>query len=364
MGYSKYSEDIEDRLLEDTAGRYESRVSELLDIFPPRVTHAGDVYLTRNGRRMEDFEVCEMGYTLDLAVISTLGTDEPLIEFGQDSERRELRISSSGRIKVLFTKTGTHCLQVSSGGYVKPYSIQVVDPFEIEQLPDFAKLLQSLADNPTQWTEKTFEQFRIQLEDILGKAAVPELFVRGIIEYYLGLFQEEQRLPAFRERFQTAYGCLRWFIPYSDIAKLICAYYLYCSNEFEAASKLCSELGSRLANAILFYSQKSTAWTPTVKTKKRTKAGLPLLLAMADVLTFEAIEAIDDDRVNDATELAAVIRRQTIPAFDRERAERLRMLEACTIEQSGDIKTARLLFETLQESPWQAIASAASSHLK
>jgi hypothetical protein len=364
MALAKYFEDIEDRWLEDTAGRYESRVSELLDLFPPRAAHAGEVYLARSGRRMEDIEVCEVGQTLDLDVVSTPGTAEPLVEVEEDSGRRELRISSSGGIKVPFKKRGTHRLQVSSGGYIKPYSIQVVEPFQVEQMPDFAKLIQSLADNPPQWTEKTFDQFRVQLEAILGKAGVPELFVHGIIEYHLGLFHEELRLPAFRERFHAAYGCLRWFIPYSDIARLICAYYLYCANEFEAAAKLCSGWGSRLGKAIVFYSKESTTGTSTGKTKQRTKAGLPLLLAMADVLTFQAIEAIDDDRVNDATELAAVIRRQTIPAFDRERIERLRFLEACAREQSGDRVAAKPLFETLQESPWQAIASAASNRLK
>lgn len=364
MALAKYFEDIEDRWLEETAGRYEFRVSELLDLFPPRAAHAGEVYLTRSGRRMEDIEVCEVGQTLDLAVVSTPGTAEPLVEIEEDSGRRELKMSSSGGIKVPFKKTGTRRLQVSSGGYIKPYSIQVVEPFQIEQLPDFAKLIKSLADNPPQWTEKTFEQFRVSLEAILGKAGVPELFVHGLIEYHLGLFQEEQRIPAFRERFQAAYGFLRWFIPYSDIARLICAYYLYCANEFEAAAKLCSGWESRLGKAVVFYSKESTAGTSTGKTHNRTKAGLPLLLAMTDALTFQAIEALNDDRVNDAAELAAVIRRHTVPAIDRERAERLRFLEARATEQSGDPVAAQPLFEALQESPWQSIASAASNHLK
>lgn len=85
---------------------------------------------------------------------------------------------------------------------------------------------------------------------------------------------------------------------------------------------------------------------------------------MADVLTFQAIEALGDDRGDDAVELAAVIRRNTVPGFDRERAERLCFLEACARDQIGDVSGARPLFERLLHSPWQAIVSAAAYHLK
>lgn len=364
MALAKYFEDIEERWLEDTAGRYEPRVTEILDLFPSRAAHAGEVYLTRGGRRMEDIEVCEVGQTLELAVVSTPGTAAPVVEIEEEPRRRELKMTPTGAVMVSFKKAGTSRVQVSSGGYIKPYSIQVVEPFQIEQMPDFAKLIQSLAENPPQWTEKTFEQFRIQLEGILGKERVPELFVTGIIEYHLGLFQEEQRLPAFRERFQVAYGSLRWFIPYSDIARLICGYYLYCANEFSAAAKLCPRGGGRLGKAVSFYAGESVVNSATGQTGRRTKAGLPLLLAMADVLTFQAIEALGDDRGDDAVELAAVIRRNTVPGFDRERAERLCFLEACARDQIGDVSGARPLFERLLHSPWQAIVSAAAYHLK
>ena len=364
MALAKYFEDIEERWLDDTASRYESRVTELLDLFPARAAGAGGVYLTRSGRRMEDIEVCEAGQTLDLAVVSTPGTAGPVVEIEEEAGRRELKISSSGGIKVPFEKAGTRRLQVSSGGYIKPYSIQVVEPFQIEQLPDFAKLIQSLADNPPQWTAQTFAQFRVLLEAIVTNAGAPELFVHGIIEYHLGLFQEEQRLPAFRERLQAAYGCLRWFIPYSDIARLICAYYLYCANEFEAAAKLCSGRGSRLGRAASFYTGDACEVSASSTAAQRRKAGLPLLLAMPDVLTFQAIEALNDYRVDDAAELVRVIRRNTIPVFDRERAERLCFVEAWAREQSGDLAAARTLFEGLLHSAWPAIASAAARHLK
>ena len=156
---------------------------------------------------------------------------------------------------------------------------------------------------------------------------MPELFTRGVIDYHFGLFHEEQRLPAFRERFQTAYGCLRWFIPYSDIARLICAYYLYIANEFEAASNLCLNHGGRLRRATAFFSGKTKVRPVGDQSSKPSREGLPLLMALTDVLTFQAIEALDNNRVENAEELAEVIRRDTDKS-DKERQARNCFLRA------------------------------------
>lgn len=363
MALAKYLEDIEDRWHEETAGRYESYVTELFDLFPVKLVQAGDVYLLRGRRRMEDIEVCEVGQTLDLVVVSALETAAPVVEIEDEHGRHKLKITLTGTVKVPFKNAGTRRLQVSSGGYIKPYSIQVVEPFQIEQLPDFAKLIHSLSKNPPQWTETTFQQFRSQLEAILGKAGVPGLFVSGIIEYHLGLFQEEQHLPSFRQRFEAAYGCLRWFIPYSDIARLICVYYLYCANEFKAATNLCPGRGGRLGRAASFFNGEALVGPANYQTGESSKGGLPLLLAWTDVLTFQAFEALVDNRAADATELAAVIRQGTDLAFSLERAERLLFLEACASEQSGDVSLSRRSFEGLVDSPSAAIASSAKKHL-
>jgi hypothetical protein len=363
MALAKYLEDIEDRWHEETAGRYESIVTDLFELFPARPVQAGDVYLMRGGRRMEDIEVCEVGQTLDLFVVSAPETAAPVVEIEDEHGRHKLKITLTGAVTVPFKKAGTRRLQVSSGGYIKPYSIQIVEPFQIEQLPDFAKLIHSLSKNPPQWNDRTFQQFRSQLEAILGKAGVPGLFVSGIIEYHLGLFQEEQHLPTFRQRFEAAYGCLRWFIPYSDIARLICAYYLYCANEFKAATNLCPRRGGRLGRAASFFNGEPLAGPARHQTAKNSVSGLPLLLAWTDVLTFQAIEALIDNRVTDATELAAVIRQGTDLNFSTERHERLLFLEACSSEQSGDVSLSRRSFEGLVNSPSTAIASSAKNHL-
>jgi hypothetical protein len=325
------------------------------------VLRAGEVYLVRGGRRMEDVEVCEVGETLDLAVESKPGSAPPEIELLEESGNRRLKQRANGCISVPFKEAGCRRIQVSSGGYIKLYTIHAVEPFRVEELPDFAKLIQSLSDNPPEWTEATFGEFRARLEQILAKKGVPAIFADGVIEYHLALFHEERRLPSFRERFESAYGNLRWFIPYSDVARLICAYYLYCANEFEAAGVLCKGRRGRLRHAVKFFldsdggKQRSTG--------SSTKAGLALLVALPDLMLFQAIEALEGGRAKDAAELVAVARRHTRADFDRERAARAAYIEAHVKKATGDEKVARSIFETLLHCPWQPIAAAAAKHL-
>jgi hypothetical protein len=363
MALAKYLEDIEERRHEETAGRYESYLSQLFELLPARPVESGEVYLTRGNRRMEDIEVCEAGQMLDLVVVAISNAAAPVVELEKETGWHELRITSLGAFNVTLEKTGTCRLQVSSGGYIKFYSIQVVEKLQIELLPDFAELIKSLANNLPEWSATTFQVFCAKLKDILEKASVPELFIRGIIDYHLGLFHEEQRLSAFRERFQTAYGCLRWFIPYSDIARLICTYYLYIANEFEAASNLCLNNGGRLRRATAFFSGKTKVRPVGDQSSKLSKEGLPLLMALTDVLTFQAIEALDNNRVENAEELAEVIRRDTDES-DKERQARNCFLKAFICKEKGDLLESRRYFQSLLHSPWEVIASSAQKHLK
>ena len=364
MALAKYLEDIEERWYEETAVRYESYLSELFELLPARPVESGEVFLTRGNRRMEDIEVCEAGQMLDLVVVSTSNAAAPVVEIEKESGWQVLRITPTGAFNLTLKKKGACRLQVSSGGYIKFYSIQIVEPFQIEKLPDCAELIKSLANNPPQWSSTTFQEFCGKLKDILEEASVPELFIRGIIDYHLGLFHEEQRLPAFRERFQTAYGCLRWFIPYSDIARLICAYYLYIANEFEAATNLCSNHGGRLRRATTFFAGKTVVSSVVSQTSKLSEGGLPLLMALTDVLTFQAIEALDVNKLENAEELIEVIRRGTVQSFDKERHERICFLKAFICKKKGDLLESRRSFEGLLHSPWEVIAASAQKHLR
>jgi hypothetical protein len=362
MALAKHHEEIEERWIANKSDRYEAILSDLFGRLPPMVLRAGEVYLVRGGRRMEDVEVCEIGEALDLAVESKSGAAPVEIELLDDSGSRLLNQRADGHISVPFKQAGSLRIQASSGGYLKLYTIHAVEPFRVEELPDFANLIHSLSDNPPEWTEATFGEFRTRLEQILAKKGVPRIFADGVIEYHLALFHEDRRLPSFRERFESAYGNLRWFIPYSDVARLICAYYLYCANEFEAAAELCKGRRGRLRQAVRFFLD-GNGTKPASTESSSTKSGPALLVALPDLMLFQAIEALEDGKAKNAAELVAVARRHTRADFDRERVARAAYIEAHVKRAAGDEKVARSLFESLLDCPWQPIAASAAKHL-
>lgn len=363
MALAKHHEEIGERMIANISEMTEARLGEIIQPTPLRVPLAGEVFLNRSGRKMEDIEVCEAGQTLELTVNSIAGTAQPEIEIEDRDGRRQLKFDAKGKLKLRFKKAHSSQLIVSSAGYMKIYTLHIVEPFDATQLPDFAKLIQALTDNPPQWTDQSFKAFRIKLKQVLDAGAVPELFTQGIIEYHLGLFHEDRRLPSFRERFQSSFGCLRWFILYSDIARLICTYYLYCANEFEAAENLSRGRRGRLKEANSFFLDSPSRRTSRTGKTAKTRPGLSLLVSLPDALTFQAVEALNEGKYQNALELCTAAKKQNQPAFDRERAVRLDYLQAITKARMGDSTGARTIFESLRYSPWPLIATAASRYL-
>lgn len=364
MALAKYREDIEERWLDDTAGRYEARLAELFSLLPPRFDPAGEVYLMRAGRRMEDNEVCEVAQSLSLRIFRTDGAATPEVTIEEGAKRYAPRPRNDGTFDIQFSTVGQKRLQVSSGGYIKSYTIYAVEPFRVEQQPDVLQLLQSLTDFPPNWTDESFAQFRNRLETILRKLNTPPIFINGVVEYFFGLFHEEQLRPTFRERFQSSYGHLRWFIPYSDIARIICTQFLFCANEFAAANRVCNPSSARLRKTLCFFLDQSLAPNNGAESSEnKSRLGVALLVALPDLLTLQAVEAISDNRSEDAMEICAAIRKQMSPVFSRERAARLDYLEARIKEVAGEKATATSLFENLVHSPWAEIRQAAANHL-
>jgi len=313
---------------------------------------------------MEDIEVCEVGQTLSLKVVSAPGAAKPEVTIEEGPGRQKCQPRSDTSFELEFATTGLKCLQVNSAGYIKRYTVYAVEPFRVEQQPDFTQLIQTLTDYPPKWTDETFTVFRNQLEQVLRAHKAPQLFIDGIVEYFLGLFHEEQRRPAFRDRLQQSYGNLRWFIPYSDIARLICTQFLFSANEFAAAEKICHGATGRLRSSILFFLDRNQSTPLTPKASKVvSRPSVSLLVALPDLLTFQAIEAIRGDRSDEALELCSAIHKQMSPLFDKERSARLAFLEARAKESNGDLINARSIFENLLHSPWLHIAEAAANHL-
>jgi hypothetical protein len=361
MALAKYLEDNIERWLEGTQTRYEDSLNDLFAQFPAALPRAGEVYLERSGRRMEDVEVCEARSELILAVVAAPGAATPVVELEEEGHWNTLQQLATGGFVILFPVPGQKHLRVSSEGYLREYTLHAIDPFRVEEQPDFSRLIRDLSDNPPFWTDESFTTFRRQLESVLATHRVPKLFSDGVVEYHMGLFHEEQRRQAFRERFQAAYGSLRWFIPYSDIARLICAHYLFCANEFAAALTLCRGGEGKFQGTLHFFL--GDFRKPKEPKQGGDRHGLPLLVALPDALTFQAVHAVQDNRGDDALELCAAIRREIIPAFDRERAARLAFVEAWARTAVGEPEMARSLFENLNHSAWPSIATAARKNL-
>lgn len=360
MALAKYLEDISERWLENTQARYEDRLKELFMRFPALVSSAGEVYLTRHGRRMEDIEVCEAGQTLHLALVVKEGAATPKCEVELDGRWQEIPLKAGLTIDLPMPQAAQRQMRVISAGYLKEYTLHVIQALRVESQPDFAKFIHELSDNPPNWNEASFADFRRKLEAILVAHNAPRLFMDGVIEYHMALFHEERRLASFRDRMQSAYGHLRWFIPYSDIARLICIHYLYCANEFEAALNLCGNGSNRLRQTLALLLSRSLDEVSSAETAKH---GLPLLVSLSDSLLFEAAQAIREGRHESALVLCAAARRQLLPTFDRERAERLACLEALSKSGGGDDEAARNRWEVLLNSPWRAIAETAKQQL-
>ncbi len=144
MALAKHHEEIEERRVTNTSDRYDAMLADFLGQLPPILPHSGEVYLLRGGRRMEDIEVCEVGETLNLAVESKQGSAPVELELLNDSGRRALKPRANGQVSIPFQSDGCWRIQAASGGYIKHYTIHAVEPLRGEELPDFAKLIQSL----------------------------------------------------------------------------------------------------------------------------------------------------------------------------------------------------------------------------
>jgi len=68
MALAKYHEEIRERWITNTSDQYEAALAELFHFLPRRALPAGEVHLLRNGRRMEDVEICDIGDKLEVSI--------------------------------------------------------------------------------------------------------------------------------------------------------------------------------------------------------------------------------------------------------------------------------------------------------
>jgi hypothetical protein len=355
MALAKYLEDIEDRRQTDISPRYEKWLSAMFNTHPTPDEVSGDVHLERNGRRMEDVEICEVGEKLILKIQCPEGAGDPVVELQTAAGYAVQKQTTGGQVTISFDDSGARRLQVASGGYIKAYELNVVEPFSPDTLPDFAKLVHELAENPPQWNDESFRMFRVEVEGILQKAQVPQMFTDGIIEYHLSLFQEEREIPQYNDRLEAAYGALRWFAPYSDLAGLVCAFFMYRANEFAASRKICSSQFARLRGALDFFCAERPPTRNGRGGKQEPAQRLPMLIPFADLLCLQSIQRLNEEKLEEAAELVQCARNSFRGSLDPERAARLDLIEARLRKLEGNYDRSQIICDSLKLSPWQSI---------
>jgi hypothetical protein len=235
-----------------------------------------------------------------------------------------------------------------------------MEPIRIEQSPDFAKLYRSLSDRPSSWTTENFDEFRRRIIEVLMPKHIPEQFAEGLIEYHLALFYESTSAASYRERFQAAYANLRWFVPFSSIARIVCAYFLYCANEFPAAARVLRSPLSTFGQAMSFLAGKAP---PARNAEGNRASSSPVLIASDDLLTFQAIDSLLNGRTDEASKFLNQIRENGPSLKSRELSARIDLVEAGIAIRQGSVAEARTKLESLLQSPWPCIAAAAANQL-
>ncbi len=233
MGYAKYSEDISDRLVEDTRDRENAFFRrwnlEHLPAPPPR---AGEIYLEVNGKRLEDEEVFPVGIPLAVKPIFQPGFATVEIALTRSGRKSILTPNAVATYVINAPKQETVEIEASSGAYHQIHTIHFVDVAQIDHIPGLSEEISRFTTNPPGWTKEQFNEFRTHVNDLLAQVSVPQSFADGLVEYFLAVQLEAEEKKAFQDRLESAFVILRKFAPFSDIAALVSEYFRYRTNTF------------------------------------------------------------------------------------------------------------------------------------
>jgi len=219
VGYSKYTEDIVDRWVEDTREREAAFYRQWnREHVPPPPPAPGDIYLQTAGKLLEDEEVFPAPSTFQFSAVVNRDAAPPELTLRRKSQRLALHQNAAG----LYTITGANPesveIDAASGAYHRAYVIHFVEIAQIERIPGLLDEIKRLTSNPPGWTREHFDDFRTRLRDLLQKNSVPENFAHGLVGYFLAVQCEANQDPAFEQRLEAAYVIMRKFAPVSDIA--------------------------------------------------------------------------------------------------------------------------------------------------
>lgn len=356
MGYSKYSEDILDRWVEDTRDIEDLFYRQWnLDHIPAPPPPPGQVELQVDGKRLEDEEVFPIGRGLKIkAVVS--GDVAPVEIMARRGELQvRLRPDATQTYTLPATRAGTEEVDASSGAYHRRYTIHFVEVAQIDRVHALATEISRFTSNPPGWTRDQFDSFRARLGEVLAANAVPQSFANGLVEYFLGVQLEAQDDPAYTHRLETAYVILRRFAAFSDIAAAITEYFRYRTNTFSGAPA-----GRRPLSAIIAYFATGAVAETAAAGGKR---GVELVVPEVEYSCMQAAHAMIRQDPQTAIGLVSVARKLSGRTADVYRSERLRVIEARAHMELGDDDKARALYQSLVNSPCPRFQAEASKFL-
>ena len=276
MGYSKYTEDIIDRHVEDTRDREEAFYRQWsLDHVPAPPPPPGEVHLELAGKRLEDEEVFPVGQSLKLRALVT-GNAAPIdILVRRGPHESALQSDASGNYTIPATRPESVEIDAASGAYHRRHIIHFVQVTQIDKIEGLAAEIGRFTSNPPGWTRQQFDDFRVRLADLLLANLVPQSFGDGLVEYFFGVQFESNGDAAFSQRLEMAFTMLKRFAPFSDIAALITEYFRYRTNTFAIQSPITNSHARPLAWIREFFLRRNIDHSGTRSLKRGIELVVP-----------------------------------------------------------------------------------------
>lgn len=361
MGYSKYTEDIIDRYVEDTRDQEDAFYLQWsIDHVPPPPPRPGEVHLEIAGKRLEDEEVFPVGRVLKFRALVT-GNSAPIeISLRRGIHESVLRSDGSGNYTIPVMRPESVEIDAASGAYHRRHIIHFVQVAQIDKIAGLATEITRFTSNPPGWTRQQFDDFRARLTELLSANSVPQSFGDGLVEYFFGVQFEANGDPAFSQRLETAFTMLKRFAPFSDIAGLITEYFRYRTNVFAIQRSITNSYARPLGWIREFFLGEKTDYSGT----KSAKRGIELVVPEVEYSCMEAVRAMVRDDQPAALGMASLSRKLSGNLIDGQREERLRLIEARAHAEMGDLNKARGGYQNLTTSPCSLFQAEAIAFLK
>lgn len=254
------------------------------------------------------------------------------------------------RFKVSAEKPGDYLLSFTSGYYRKRYKISVLAQMHPEEMQSLDSWFQELDDSSQIRSEAFLNSLQRHRENE-PQPKVPPQFETGLIEYYMGLKHEQERVSSFGKRYERAACLLYPFVIYSRLASFVVHYFAFRTNSWKLFGAI--DYFPNLFAAARFLASKYQA---SNQAEPRVSSGIPyrrpLLISQADDNLIEAIRAL---QIGDMSKSAALCDEAGMnaeeQAYDPQRMARLELVQARMARRNGNATKASQHYLNLTTHP-------------